>query len=181
VISILKTFKGWVVIEYFLRNPDKKIHIKGLSRELKISPRTSEVYCKKYTKENILLFEKIANTSQYKLNNNYYLVNALKRVFILSLINESKEIKEFIEKNNLIYLYLYGSYSTGEYSKESDLDLLIITNNKKINVEKLLVFGDKNNLKIETTIYTINEWIKKEKTEFGKNIKNKIQIYKKEI
>ncbi|MFA5382870.1 MAG: nucleotidyltransferase domain-containing protein [Candidatus Micrarchaeia archaeon] len=180
MLKILKTFKGWKVIEYFLKNPNKIIHIKGLSRELKISPRTSEIYCKKYSQQNILSFKKFANTSQYSLNNNHYLVKSLKQMFILSLINEAEEIKHFIKQNNIDYLYLYGSYSKGEYSNMSDLDLLIITNNKKLDVEELLNFGEKNDLKIETTIYTITEWIKKEKSEFGKNI-NKIEIYKKEI
>ena len=183
MLYTFRNFRGWVVLEFFLKNPNTKIHLKGLAKKLKISPRTAEVYCKSYLKEGILALDRVANTTQYSLDNDKPLVKAVKKMYALSVFNGSKNFYEFAAKNkNIIEIFLYGSYADGEYSSNSDVDLLIITQGeKKLDVSQLARIGEALGSRIETTIYTIGEWRKKQNTSFAVNVnKNKILLYRRE-
>ena len=133
-------FRGWTVLEFFLKNPYSKIHIKGLARELKISPRTAEIYCKEYKKSDILIEERIANTCQFFLNNENPIAKGLKKIWFLLVLKETNFVDVFISKNpDISTLALYGGYSSGEFSEESDIDLLIITQQKKLDLEPIQI------------------------------------------
>ena len=45
VVEAFRKFVGFQALEYFLRNPSKKIHLRELARLLKISPRSAKIYC----------------------------------------------------------------------------------------------------------------------------------------
>ena len=77
-------FKGWVVLEYFLES-NKKIHVNGLAKDLKISPSTAQAYLSEYEKEGILEREKTANIITYKLNETPFTLE-LKKLYIISKI-----------------------------------------------------------------------------------------------
>jgi len=124
-------FKGWVVLEFFLKE-NRKIHLKALSRELKISPRTAQIYLSLYTKEQILEKENVGNIILYSLSSNY-LALEFKRLYFSIVIRPY--IVELIKKNQTISsLILYGSHATGEYDIHSDVDILALTQTKEIDL-----------------------------------------------
>jgi len=43
----------------------------------------------------------------------------------MSILNENKKISELCRKYNVNQLYLFGSYSTGNFTPQSDIDFLV--------------------------------------------------------
>lgn len=171
-------FKGWVVLEYFLEKPNTKTYVKKLSRTLKISPRTAETYLKLYRKHNIVSKEVIGNTHVYMLNNDDYLVRELKKFYILSKIKETKTVEKLKEDVDVISIAIYGSSSSGNYSESSDIDILIITQDKisikKTKIPEIVRELEKIfNMEVQVTLMDFNYWKKtKKSSEFIKEILN---------
>jgi predicted nucleotidyltransferase len=125
-------FKGWSVMEYFLLNPNTKIHVNGLSRELKISTRTAQVFCNGYHEDGILLKEEVGNIHQFSLNGDDQRALALKRFMGPFLVSDKSCLKPFLKKNgNVLSVSIYGSFASGEYGDMSDLDILVLTADEK--------------------------------------------------
>ena len=53
-------------------------------------------------------------------------------------IQESTTILKSLLKNNLIKIVLYGSYARGDYNQFSDIDIFILVQNKKEELNKIL-------------------------------------------
>jgi predicted nucleotidyltransferase len=119
-----RKFKGWAVLEYFLKSPNTKVHIRGLSRDINIGPLTAQKYLQLYRDENILKEEKVANSLQYSLNNALPLVKSLKRFYFLETLGK------FDVPESIITLAVFGAHASGEYTEHSDIDILVITPNK---------------------------------------------------
>jgi len=122
-----KKFRGWAVMEYFMKNPQTKIHVKGLSAALKISPRTSQTYLMEYEKAGILRKEVAGNVHQFSLENGNPLARALKRAYVVSKVMESGFIDDI--RGRALAAALYGSCASGDYAEDSDIDILVITDN----------------------------------------------------
>ena len=181
MITEWRKFKGWLILEYFLRKPNTKTYIKQLSRELNISPRTTEIYLKGYNECDILSKEVVGNLHLYRLNNDDFLVKELKKIFILSKLKET--VKKIIIEINPVSIAVYGSVATGTYSEKSDIDILIITlektHLKKTKVPSLLrEVKEKTGLNVEAVLFNIKEWRRLKQREFGKEIiHNHIILY----
>ncbi|WP_231288463.1 type VII toxin-antitoxin system MntA family adenylyltransferase antitoxin [Methanococcus maripaludis] len=82
-----------------------------------------------------------------------------------SILND-KRIQELCERENIVYLGLFGSYSRGEETKDSDIDFLVkFSGNKslfkiiKISKELSKIFGKKVDLVTENSL---SKYIKKD-------------------
>jgi len=150
-----RKFKGWVVLEFFLKN-DERIHVKGLSKNLKISPRTAQIYLQLYEKNKILKKEKVGNIILYSFNENT-MVFELKRFYFM--VNFLPLIDEFVEKNPEINIIaLYGSHATGKDDRKSDIDLLVISQSKKLNLELVKKMENSFGKEVKIQIFSIGEW-----------------------
>lgn len=161
MLSEFRKFKGWDVLEFFLANPNTKIHINKLARELKIGPQTSIRYLRLYEAENILESESIGNVVQFSLSNEYPLVKELKRLYINLLLHDYNFVNNFTQSNpGIISLLLYGSHASGEYSEKSDIDLLVISQKKEIDITTVKQLEKQLNKEVQVSVYSIGEWRK---------------------
>lgn len=124
-------FKGWAVLSFFLDCPEKQAYIKGLAKQLKISPRTANVYLELYHSASLLEKEKVANAVFFRLGDNA-LTKQLKVFFSVAKIFESGFIGIIAEEMRFNTLALFGSYAKGINDSNSDLDLFIISDGKKL-------------------------------------------------
>ncbi|MFP4568324.1 MAG: nucleotidyltransferase domain-containing protein [Candidatus Woesearchaeota archaeon] len=164
-----KKYQGINVLTFFLENPDLEVHIKDLARKLKISPATSKKFCDLLNKEQLILKEKKGNTIFFKLNNQSNYVKLLKKTHGLMKIKKHWEspLEEGIKT-----IAVYGSYASGEYSQNSDLDLIIITRKKDVNLKFIQTFQNKIKKEVNITKLTYFEWekLKKDNDAFAKEL-----------
>lgn len=150
-----RKFKGWSVLEFFLKN-NERIHVKGLSRNLEISPRTAQTYLHLYEKNEILKKEKVGNIVLYSLNETP-IVFELKRFY--SVINFLPLIDEFVEKNPEINVVaLYGSHASGKDDIKSDIDFLVISQSKKLNLDHMKKLERSFGKEVKIQVFSIGEW-----------------------
>lgn len=180
LIEKWRKFRGWKVLEFFLKT-EKEIHVKKLARELKISPQTASYYLKFYKKVGILKERKEANLLLYSLLDNV-LTRQLKIFYILDQIYPF--ILKFANKNNLTSIALYGSHASGTYDKSSDIDLLIISQQKTLNLDELKNLERKIRKEVKIQVFSLGEWrnLKRKGNSFVESVLSKhILLYGAEI
>ncbi len=124
-------FRGWAVLSFFLEYPEKQTHINGLAKQLKISPRTANIYLKLYHSAGLLEKEKAANAVFFRLKDNA-LSRQIKAFFSVAKIFESGFIEIAAKEMRFNTIALFGSYAKGTNDSNSDIDLLIISNERKL-------------------------------------------------
>lgn len=121
------------VMELLFNFPNKKFHIRELSRILKISAPSVSKAIKQLEKENLIISEK-RFLVEIKANLNQDFRN-LKRVYNLKTIYNSGLFNYLTEKFQIDTIILFGSYSRGEDVEKSDIDIAIIGKEKKLDLE----------------------------------------------
>jgi predicted nucleotidyltransferase len=150
----------------FFKNPEKEHHVRHIAKQLNISPTSASKYLKELEKKEILTSEKKYGHLIFRANTESKKYQVLKRNNnILSLYDSG--LINFLQKtyNYPEAIILFGSYSKGEDTSRSDIDLLIITPAKKEH--KLEKFEKKLGRKIQ-----IFEISKEELIKTNANLKN---------
>jgi len=134
---------------------------------------------------NIIKLERVGNSIVIKLNRNDF-INEILKIYWLeknTLKNLIGVIKSYFKDKSIISLALFGSVARGEENFNSDIDLLIITKNKKLASK----ISEKCNLDIIDKFGNVLMPYILNKNEFEKSnikreiIKNHILIYGKEL
>ncbi len=176
MLSEFRKFVGFMVLEFFLKNPSREIHIRKLSRELGISVGSAKTYCYLLRKENILKEKKQANLKLFRLDNENYISREYKKAYYLTYLKELG-IEEIVKNEDS--LAIYGSYASGNFDEKSDIDILVIGENKDINNKKLISIKNKSNKEIQLTVIPYYKWetMKKKNDSFSNSVlKNYILI-----
>lgn len=123
--------------EHFFVNPNSKLRVREIERTLKLPLPSIIRYCKELQTEGILTLSKTGSIVFYTADraSNKFLLE--KKLFNIKSIYDS-ELIEFlkIELSNPAVI-LFGSYSKGEDTETSDLDLYLESSSKKeISLEK---------------------------------------------
>ncbi|KHO53361.1 MAG: hypothetical protein QT09_C0014G0052 [archaeon GW2011_AR18] len=129
--------KELLILQYFFEDPLGEYHIREIARLAKINHMTARKYLNNLVKDGLLekkdtkLYETyIANTKNKKFINN-------KLYYNLDKLRESGIIEELEEYYDYPTIILFGSYATATNTKNSDIDIFILTNiQKEFNKEK---------------------------------------------
>ena len=182
---------------YLVSNKDTQITIREISLSLNIPYMTLSRLIKKLSKQKLITIEKKGNNYLCKINLKYpllkhYLIIASEEITqgylyqqpIISIIH--KTILKYASKNNVALLF--GSYAKNKPEKHSDIDLAVISKNKK-SLEKLkkeLSYLEKlYDKEINILIFTPNqfkEMLNTTEENVGKQIlKNHLILYNPEL
>lgn len=151
-------FAGIRILHYFLGHPSKRIHLKELCRELALSPLTVKTYCDEFLENGWLLEERRANLRIFCLNNEHFVVKALKRAYFLEKLRAEKI--EAITAEGAISLALYGSHASGEYDEKSDIDLFVVGRREQVNHAVLKSLEKKIGKQVQVTVFPLDKWEK---------------------
>lgn len=156
------------LIESFFEEPNRIFMLRELSRITKIPKSTVERNLKLLLKEKLIIKKEmkgyIANeeSPEYKFR---------KKIFAIEKIHKSK-ILEYLEDTFLPRtVILFGSFSKGEYTKSSDIDIFIQSTETKYNTEKY-----EKILKHDINI-VFEEDLNKLSSELFNNIINGVKLY----
>ena len=129
------------VMELFFREPTKKHYLKGISRELGIA-HTSVANALTYLLKKDLIIKETEKKGTRKFP--FYLANfqdkyhkSLKRFYNAQQLMESGLIQDIEDKAMPRCIMLFGSYSRGEDTKDSDIDLFIESEAAEIDTKKI--------------------------------------------
>ena len=170
--ELFEKYAPWKILRHFALNSGTEYHVKELARVLKMSPGTCSVMLRKFEADGILKSRKLGTGHFYRLDENYLTVE-MKRFIGMSWIFETGMVDELLRQNSEINsIALYGSYSDGNFTEKSDIDILIITSgNKSFEVDKL---ETKMKRTINAEVFTNGQWLsmKKANNAFYKTIIN---------
>ncbi len=185
------------VLEVFMSDPAKEIHLREISRLSKVSLNNVNDTMRQFVKDGLFERREISNMSLFKTSlDSEYLLKLFEYLEIKrkkEFYSKNKSIARLLEKytSNVIELSkrqiqliaLFGSVARGEWVKGSDIDILAVSSNKdsdtinilnkaKIDVSPLLEIRP-----ISTTMEKFTEGLKK-KTEFYHELWNdRIVLY----
>jgi len=112
------------VLNYFIKNPSSKTHVRGLSKEIGIPYATARNSLKKLQESGLLKSERKSKMIFYRPAGEKF--RKAKQVTNLKNFTESGLI-EFLEKNlKPKAMVLFGSYLEGQDKEDSDIDIAII-------------------------------------------------------
>ncbi len=120
-------FEELNVIRPLLEDPLRKFGVRELAREVSIAPATASTKLEKFRKAGILKLLKDHRLSLYYANMDHPSYRDLKVYYTISKIRKSGLIESFNREYVVPTIILFGSCSTGLDVKESDVDLVIIS------------------------------------------------------
>lgn len=121
------------VLELIFDFPTTRFHIRNISRIIKVSAPAVSKAVKGLEDEKLIINNKGFLSEIYgDLNDKF---KNQKRVYNLSRIYDSGLYDYIIDKFPLTTIILFGSYSRGEDVEKSDIDIAILSKEKKLNLE----------------------------------------------
>ena len=137
---MLQNYNKWRLAGVFFGNPmpeSNGFQLRELSRLAKIAPTSTKIYLKKLKADGIIkdslhrpgypLYSADRESAAYK----FYKV-----IYNLSLIHESGILEYLQEACMPDAIVLFGSFSKGEDTKDSDIDLFLLCSEEKTNLIK---------------------------------------------
>jgi len=135
-MNIIELIEELKILKVFFENPTDEFNVREVSRIVKISPATASKKLKLFAKREILKDRKERGFNLYKANLEKENYRDLKIYYNINKLRNSG----LIEALNIFYLkptiILFGSASSGFDTKESDFDLLVITEKTKDFLDK---------------------------------------------
>jgi len=167
MLEKLFTSKNRIKILKYLLFENQETHIREISKELKIS--SSAV---KKEIDNLIELDLIKKQkNQLILNKKSNILNDLKNIFIKTdyLYYPIKEAINKIKK--IKFALIFGSFARGDYSSESDVDLMIIGDLKLSEILRLTnPVEDKIGREINPVAWTIESLKKQKNSAFVRDI-----------
>ena len=150
--------------------------IRDYAKKMKISPPTAAKLLNNYFKENVLIKNLFKKTHLFSANRSEKIFQELQKIYYFLRLKEIQFIDYLEETVYPELIILFGSAIKGELTKNSDLDLLIISkSSKKINQKQIEEkYEKKLNRPIQLFIYSDFSKIPKN---LLKNVERGLVIY----
>lgn len=142
------------VMRFVFEKPEKWVHIRNIAKSLNISPNTARAALDSLFKEKIIEKRKIGNLIQARANLESEDYKTDKKIENLRSIYKSGIVDYLYDYYSPQAIVLFGSYSRGEDTSESDVDIGIITSEKKR--PELMRFEKKIGRKISLSLFARN-------------------------
>jgi len=142
---------------FFLQNPLSEVYLREYSRILKISPNTAQRFLDRFSSQGYILEQRKGNLRYFRSNLSSIVFRYLKIVLSLKKI-ESSKIVELMKNKGVSHLVLFGSVAEGKDDDKSDLDLVILSSNKKSILEDLINIQKSFFQEINFKIFSWSEW-----------------------
>jgi predicted nucleotidyltransferase len=166
----------------FLACPQALFYASQVARQLKISPSSANNALKNFAEKGLLVVEEKGFARLYRLNQENEAVKSLKRAYGIDFVQVAKPEEKILAIDpNALSIALYGSYASGSFDEESDVDLIVITPSKKeVYIELIKMLENQLGKEVNLAIFKLSEWrnLAKEEDAFYKNVvSNNVLLY----
>ena len=161
---MLQKYNRYKLLKIFLQSPIESFRLRELSRLSSISPLSVMHYLKEFEEEGLIEKYRKRGIPFYKAlrDNEKFILYG--KISILYELHESGLVDFLWNKLSPEAIILYGSYAKGEAIENSDIDIFIIGEERKLNIEQ---FEKKLNK-------TVHLMFKKEIKKIPKELKNNL-------
>jgi predicted nucleotidyltransferase len=144
------------VLEFFFANSMKEFHEREIVRNARISKGSANKILRHLAGSALLQREKKGRMVFYRLNTGDPFVKHLK------ILNNLWALRKFVEETKewAKRIILFGSCAGGTDVRESDIDVFILTEEKKAVKESVSRFNQKSERKISPIILDVDEFTK---------------------
>jgi predicted nucleotidyltransferase len=148
------------LLKYFIENKEEEVSIKELSRRVGADYKIVHVAVNRVIEEKLLEKRIVGNNVLLKYFNSFspliFKIEFERRNTLLKK-KDFKVLYRYLDEFEFPLISLiFGSTVKGNFSKNSDIDLLIITDNKKEIENKLKLLP----LKLDLNIFSYSEFVK---------------------
>jgi len=171
----------WRIMQLFYRDKTAKLHLRDIARRTKLHGPSVTRFLDNLEKDHVLKSEKDGNLKKYSIKQSkrtYMLFESFDFEKFEELPSITKNaIKTYLDKlpEKPVFAILFGSTAKGTYKEDSDIDILIITNNK-ISPEKAEKEADAlTAMKISTFQITYKDFLIDLKMKDDKVVQSAIQ------
>jgi len=167
------------ILSLFSMNPGKSYYGREISRKLRLSLGTTHASLVKLESVGLLRFQGAGNTKLYSLDVDNPVITSYKILNTLLMLDPLVESLRDLARR----IILFGSYATGTFTAESDLDIFIVSERKNNMAEIIDQYQRKSGLDIRPLLKSQVEWMKLEKAspEFFDELNHGIILWEKPI
>ena len=126
----------WKVFTEFARNPTKGYQIREISRSIGLATTSVKLHLKELEKNNLIIKEKAGIYESYKSNFEDEKFRFYKKLVNLIDLKNSGLIQKLENIFTPDAIVLFGSYSKGEDTKDSDIDIFLKSKEKNLDLKK---------------------------------------------
>ena len=143
------------VLTVFMEDPIRERHEREVMREAKVSKGSANGILRLLAEQDILTRQRKGRMVFYRLNTDEPTARQLK---ILANVHALKELVDQL-KQHARKITLFGSIAQGTDAKESDVDLLIISQDKEHVKRIVSAYNRRNTRKVAAITLDTNEYI----------------------
>lgn len=182
MFELFDKYVDWKILRRFLACPKALFYASQVAKQLKISPSSANNALKNFAEKGFLVVEEKGFARLYRLNKDNEVVKSLQRAYGIDFVQAAKPEEKILAADpDALSIALYGSYASGGFDEESDIDFLVITPSKKeLYVKVIRDLEDQLGKEVNLAIFKLSEWRKLSKGEdaFYKNVvSNNILLY----
>jgi len=169
------------ILSLFAMNPGGAFYLREISKKLGLSLGATHGALLTLEKAQLLSFRSVGKTKLFELEERVFPA-AINSFRILNTVLILEPLVGLL-KNDSRRIILYGSYAQGTFIVESDVDLLIVSDERETILSRLNDFLRNFELDIRPVIKGRVEWTNLEKTdpEFFREVMNGLSLWEKEV
>jgi len=123
------------ILELFFENPTRELHFEDILKETDIARSKADRWLKLFIKEGIIKRIKEKKKMPYYISDyNSPSYKNRKKLFALNKFYKSGLLNHLISLNKTKAVILFGSYSRGDWYKNSDIDIFIYGNPEGLKI-----------------------------------------------
>lgn len=114
------------VLSYYFLNPEARHYTRELANILKLDAGNLHRKLSEFVKEGLFIKDNEGRNQYFSLNKNFPLLLEYKKIFESQFGVEVILQTELKKIDKISSAYIFGSFAKGNFSKESDIDLLVV-------------------------------------------------------
>lgn len=127
------------LLGYYFINPSKRHYVNELARVLSLDLGNLSRKLKELENEGILASEFLGKQKYYYLDKKYPLLREVKKMYEASYGLKERLAVKLKDIKGLKQAYIFGSFAKGNFSSESDIDLLLIGDHSSLAATKSIL------------------------------------------
>lgn len=155
----------WKILELFYKNKNAPLHLREISRQIKLGEGPVTRHLNYLVKKTVLRFEREANLKKFCISQKFipriFPLYDIERFDALTLLRKNA-VKNYISEltKKPVFVIVFGSTAKGTFKEQSDIDLLVVFNEKTNDTQAVKFAESQTGMQISTIQMTLDKFKK---------------------